>query len=119
MKRQFGTVLASMAVACMAVASAAPALAHDDDEHKEKARRIGLAVGKAYACSEGAEKAKLKSDSEDLYDTVLFDAGHEVAYIYAVGVGFGAAKQDPAADCAKLQAHVDSLMKQIGVRGAN
>lgn len=57
---------------------------------KNGARELGVMVGSAYACTPDARKPAARDEAETMFDIILLEAGHEVAYQFAVSVGYGA-----------------------------
>lgn len=103
-----------MATALVGLALAPPVGAQGTDM-KKWARDLGIAVGETYVCTEGAEKAETQILSEAIFDTINFEASHEIAYIYAVGVGYGAALERENRDCDALKAHVEKLKAHMNM----
>lgn len=97
----------------------ATSAAADEVNYDAKVRQLGIAVGKAHSCAEAEARPLLRDDSETIYDLILFELGHELAYIFAVGVGYGAASSLEGVDCAKLTAHVNEVKAKMGLGGEN
>lgn len=108
--------LAAPAVAalCLGALTAPMAAAHDPThpDHKDKARHLGHAIGQAYVCTPEEGKAAAREQAKMVYATIVADVGAEVAYSYALAVGYSAG-QPAVADCAKVLAHVDSVMESM------
>jgi len=89
-------------------------MAHDE-EIISKARQLGIAVGKTYVCAPLEKRPAARIDFEDMFDLILAKDGHEVAFVFAVGIGYGAASDQTGLDCAKLTEHVNSVKTRMGL----
>jgi hypothetical protein len=92
-------------------------MAHDDDL-VSKARQLGIAVGKTYVCAPADNRPNARADFEDMFDRILHVEGHQVAFVFAVGIGYGAASDQAGLDCAKLTEHVNAVKAEMGLGGA-
>lgn len=104
----------ALATLCCGALFATPAVSHDIDL-KQKARELGVAIGNHYTCIAKDEKALARADSEAMYDMILFQFGHELAYVYAVAVGYGAGMDKSGFDCEKLTAHLAEVKGKMGL----
>ena len=100
--------------ACFGAVLATSALAHDDDI-VSKARQLGIAVGKTYVCAPAENHNNDRADFEEMFDMILDVDGHEVAFVFAVGIGYGAASDQTGLDCAKLTKHVAEVKAEMGL----
>ena len=92
------------------------AMAHDDNL-VSKVRHLGIAVGKTYICAPVENRANARADFEEMFDMILDVDGHEIAFVFAVGIGYGAASDQTGLDCAKLTEHVNAVKTEMGLRG--
>jgi hypothetical protein len=53
-----------------------------------------------------------------MFDTILDIDGHELAFVFAVGIGYGAASDKTGLDCAKLIERVNAVKAAMGLGGA-
>ena len=90
------------------------ALAHDDDL-VSKVRQLGIAVGKTYICAPAENRDNARADFEEMFDMILDVDGHELAFVFAVGIGYGAASDQTETDCAKLNEHVNAVKAEMGL----
>ena len=104
------------AALCLGVILATPAIA-DDINLKEDARELGMAVGQSYVCTDADKRAMARADSEAIYDVILFGTDHEHAYIYAVAVGYGAARNKKDIDCEELATRLAGVRSKMGLGG--
>ena len=94
------------------------AMAHDLDI-TNKARQLGIAVGKTYSCVPTEERPIALADAEEMFDMIYFADGHEVAFVFAVGIGYGAGSEKNETDCTDLVEHVNAVKVEMGLRGSN
>ena len=92
------------------------ATAHDDGI-TQKARQLGLAVGKTYTCVPEAERAVERADFEEMFDMFHHVDGKEVALVFAVAVGFGAAMEQSENTCTELMPLVNAVKAEMGLGG--
>jgi len=102
---------------CCAAVLPTSAIAHDE-ELVPKVRQLGIAVGKAYVCAPVEDRAYARADFEEMFDTILDVDGHELAFVFAVGIGYGAASDKAGLDCAKLIERVNAVKARMGLGGA-
>jgi hypothetical protein len=102
---------------CFGAVLTTSAMAHDDDL-VSKARQLGIATGQTYVCGPAENRANARADFEDMFDRILRVDGHEVAFVFAVGIGYGAASDQAGLDCAKLTEHVNAVKAEMGLGGA-
>ena len=102
--------------ACFCAVLTTSALAHDDD-FISKVRQLGIAVGKTYVCAPVENRANARTDFEEMFDMILDVDGHEVAFVFAVGIGYGAASDQTGLDCTKLTEHVNTVKAEMGIGG--
>lgn len=93
---------------------ATSAMAHDDGL-TEKARQLGIAVGKTYSCLPKEERADAQADFEEMFDMIHHVDGHELAFVFAVAIGYGAASEKTEADCTELPKLVNAVKAQMGL----
>lgn len=94
--------LAAVAVAAAALSAASlPAAAQTDgeDEMVKKVRGLSVAIGNAYACTAEDDRGTFKEESHHLFDLILQDVGSDMAFLYATGIGYGAAVPADKIDC--------------------
>ena len=101
---------------CFGALCAMPSLAHEDDT-EAKARHLGIAVGKTYNCIAEENRAAARAEFEDMFDMIYELDGKELAFIFAVGIGYGAAQDDDAADCETLLPLVNNAKAEFGLEG--
>jgi len=99
---------------CLSAVLATSAMAHDDPL-TAKARQLGIAVGKTYVCAPLENRPGARADFERMFDTILVENGHELAFVFAVGIGFGAASDHAELDCATLTKHVNAVKAKMGL----
>ena len=99
---------------CCAAIDATSAMAYDESL-VPKARRLGIAVGKAYVCAPLEHRAHDRADFEEMFDSILEIDGQELAFVFAVGIGYGAASDKAGLDCAKLTKQVDAVKAELGL----
>jgi hypothetical protein len=99
---------------CFGAVLATSAAAHDDDV-VSKARQLGIATGKTYVCAPAEARPDARADFEEMFDRILHVDGHEVAFVFAVGIGYGAASDQTGLDCAKLTEHVNTVKAEMGL----
>ena len=105
------TVLAALMLSfCVSM----PAFGHVVDM-AQKVRAFGISAGNAYVCVAAEDKATFKAESEFIYAMTLDELGPELAYIYAVSVGFGAAVDGGKLDCKKLATHWTDMKVEFGM----
>jgi hypothetical protein len=97
---------------------ATQAMAHDDGT-TESARQLGLAVGKTYTCLPEAERPEARADFEEMFDIILYADGNEIAFVFAVAIGYGAASEKTEADCTELLEHVNAVKAEMRLGGMN
>lgn len=93
---------------------ATSAMAHDDGI-TQKARQLGLAVGKTYTCVPEAERAVERADFEEMFDMIDHVDGNEIALVFAVAVGFGAASEQTDKTCTELLPLVNAVKAEMGL----
>jgi hypothetical protein len=93
------------------------AMAHDDGI-TNKARQLGLAVGKTYTCLSEKDRPEARADFEEMFDMIYHIDGNEVAFAFAVAIGYGAASDKKETDCAELLTHVNAVKAEMGLGGA-
>ena len=103
---------------CFGALCATPSLAHDEDTIA-KARHLGIAVGKTYSCIAEESRAAARAEFEDMFDMIYELDGKELAFVFAVGIGYGAAMEDEAANCETLLPLVNDVKAEFGLEGAN
>lgn len=97
---------------------ATSAFAHDDGI-TEKVRHLGISIGKTYACHSEEDRAEARADAEEMFDRIYVVDGHELAFVFAVGVGYGAASEKIDANCAELLPLVKAVKADMGLGGAD
>lgn len=100
----------------MSMLLATTALAHDDGL-TEKVRHFGIAVGKTYSCYPEEDRAVARADMEEMFDMIHHTDGNEMAFVFAVGVGYGAASEKTDTDCTELLTHVKAAKAEMGLEG--
>lgn len=103
---------------CASAVLATPSLAHDDGI-TEKVRHLGIATGKTYACTPESERAVARADAEEMFDMIHHMDGRELAFVFAVAVGYGAASEKTDADCTELLPLVNAAKADMGLGGTN
>lgn len=83
----------------LVAATAGGAVAEDKPGMREKVRALGIGIGNAYVCTEEADRAEFKEEAQYLFDLILQDVGSDMAYIYAVGLGYGSSVSIDKLDC--------------------
>jgi hypothetical protein len=101
---------------CAGAFLASAASAHEVNL-KTEARELGIAVGQDYTCTAEDGREIARADSEEMFDSILFDIDREHAYIYAVGVGFGAASDAADVDCEGISANLKNVKAKFGLGG--
>jgi hypothetical protein len=101
---------------CLVAVVATSAMAHDENLIP-KVRQLGIAVGKAYVCAPVEDRAYARADFEEMFDTILDIDGHEFAFVFAVGIGYGAASDKTGLDCRQLIEHVNAVKAEMGLGG--
>jgi phosphotransferase system glucose/maltose/N-acetylglucosamine-specific IIC component len=102
---------------CFGALLATSATAYDENL-VPRVRQLGIAVGKAYVCAPVEDRAYARADFEEMFDTILDIDGHELAFVFAVGIGYGAASDKTGLDCAKLIERVNAVKAAMGLGGA-
>ncbi|MEM1313458.1 MAG: hypothetical protein AAGI51_02820 [Pseudomonadota bacterium] len=107
LKRMFAAALGASVLA----GAAAPALAQDAEEAVivQKIRAMAVGVGNAYACTSEESRDLFREESHHLFDLIVQDAGSDVAFIYAVGLGYGAAAPADVIDCERMLGHWETI----------
>ena len=95
---------------------ATSAMAHDESLIP-KVRQLGIAVGQAYACGPREHRSYTRADFEEMFDTILDVDGQELAFVFAVAIGYGAASDPTGLDCAQLTKHLDAVKAEMGLGG--
>ena len=54
-----------------------------------------------------------------MFDMIYELDGKELAFVFAVGIGYGAAMEDEAANCETLLPLVNDVKAEFGLEGAN
>lgn len=93
-------------------------MAHDNGI-TDKARQLGLAVGKTYTCLPEAERPEARADFEEMFDMIHHIDGNEIAFVFAVAIGYGAASEKTETDCTELLEHVNAVKGDMGLGGMN
>ncbi len=109
------TLLLSLGIGGL-IASSAVA---QDGGVKEKARHLGLAVGKTYTCVPEEDRGDARAEFEEMFDQIYAVDGHEVAFVFAVAIGYGAASEKAENDCSELLAHVNAVKAEMGFGGSD
>jgi hypothetical protein len=93
---------------------ATSAIAHDDSVIK-KARQLGIAVGKTYTCLPEEDRAAAQSNFEEMFDMIHHVDGHELAFVFAVAIGYGSASDITEPDCTELPNLVHAVSAEMGL----
>jgi hypothetical protein len=101
---------------CFGALCAAPSFAHDEDTIT-KARHLGISVGKTYSCIAEENRAAARAEFEDMFDMIYDLDGKELAFVFAVGIGYGAAQEHDAVDCENLLPLVNDAKAEFGLEG--
>src|SRR5210317_1392952 len=102
---------------CASAFLATSGLAHDDGI-TEKVRHLGIAAGKTYACYPEEDRDEARADIEEMFDMIHHMDGRDLAFVFAVGVGYGAASEKADSDCTELLTHVKAVKAEMGLGGA-
>lgn len=102
------------AFCCLGAVLATSAVAHDENLIP-KVRQLGIAVGKAYVCTPLGDRDYARADFEEMFDTILKIDGHELAFVFAVGIGYGAATDQTGLDCKQLIERVNAVKAEMGL----
>lgn len=101
---------------CCGVLLATSATAHDENL-VPRVRQLGIAVGKAYVCAPVEDRSHARADFEEMFDRILETDGHELAFVFAVGIGYGAASDKTGLDCERLIEQVNAVKSKMGLGG--
>jgi hypothetical protein len=101
---------------CFGTLCATPSLAHDE-KSMEAARHLGIAVGKTYSCVAEEKRAAARAEFEDMFDLIYDLDGKELALVFAVGIGYGAAQKHDMTECEKLLPMVNAAKAEFGLEG--
>lgn len=82
-----------------------------------KARQLGVAVGKTYGCVAEDNREAARAEFEDMFDMIYDLDGKELAFAFAVGIGYGAATDKAAVDCDTLLPLVNEAKAEFGLEG--
>ena len=82
------------------------------------ARELGVMVGAAYVCTPDDRKPAARGESETMFDMILAEAGHEVAYLFAVSVGYGAGTGVEDGNCDAILDYVSGVKTRMFLGGA-
>ncbi len=107
------TMILSM---CLSALLATSAMSHDDGT-TEKARHLGIAIGKTYTCTPEADRPVARADFEEMFDMIYHTDGNEIAFVFAVAIGYGAASDVTEAECTELLEHVTAVKAEMGLGG--
>ena len=99
---------------CLSALLATSAMAHDDGK-TEQARHLGMAIGKTYTCMPEADRPVARADFEEMFDMIYHTDGNEIAFVFAVAIGYGAASDVTEAQCTELLEHVTAVKTELGL----
>jgi hypothetical protein len=89
----------------------------DDKSMEMKVRKLGLAIGNAYACTEKEKRQAFKGESHHLFDLILQDVGSDLAFVYATSLGYGSSLATAKLDCPKLLKQWEELREDYELKG--
>jgi hypothetical protein len=102
---------------CFGASLATSVFAHDEGVN-DKARHLGIAVGKTFACHPEVGRSAARADFEEMFDMIYHTDGNEIAFVFAVAIGYGAASDVTEAECAELMPLVDAAKAELGLGGS-
>ena len=103
---------------CLGTASAAQAQGSGHGiDLGQGARELGLMVGAAYVCTPDERKPAARNEAESMFDMILYETGHEVAYLFAVSMGYGAGIEAEDIKCDAVLDYVGGIKQDMFTGG--